>query len=80
MNMRVELESTSRCVEFVIDGVAVPARIWEGRTEKGVHCTAFITRIAALGADDRAEFDADLQATEAPGSAEVQSFPLRMVL
>ena len=40
--MKLILENTSKLVE--LNGV--PARIWEGKTESGIACHAFITRVA----------------------------------
>jgi hypothetical protein len=40
--MKITLESTAKIVEFN----GLPARIWEGKTEGGIACHAFITRIA----------------------------------
>ncbi len=73
--MKLRLESTTKIVE--VNGV--PARIWEGHTESGIACHAFITRLAVLRIDDRAQFDAELQEMKAP-SAEVKSYPLRLIL
>jgi len=77
--MRVQLESTTKVVELVIDGVAVPARVWEGHTENGVACHAYITRIGVHREEDAAEFERDLQEQRAP-SAAIQAFPLRMII
>ena len=44
--MKVTLESTSKITTLVVNGEDVPARIWEGKTESGIPCHAFITRIA----------------------------------
>lgn len=77
--MKVQLESTTKIVDLVIDGKTVPARIWEGHTEAGVACHAYITRIAVSKDDDCADFDRDLREQKAP-SAAVQAIPLRMIL
>lgn len=77
--MKVQLESTTKIVELVIDGKAVPARIWEGVTEGGVRCVAFITRIAVRNEADSAKFERDLKECAAP-SAAMQAFPSRMIL
>jgi hypothetical protein len=45
--MRITVESTDITVALMIDGIAVPARIWRGVTSEGVPCMAYITRIAA---------------------------------
>jgi hypothetical protein len=40
--LKLILENTSKIVE--LNGV--PARVWEGKTESGIACHAFITRVA----------------------------------
>lgn len=77
--MEVNLESTSKIVTIVKDGAEIPARVWEGVTAKGVKVQALITRIAAQQDQDLSQFEAELSETCAP-SAEVQAFPLRMIL
>ena len=64
--MRVKLKSTTKIVELIIDGKKVPARLWEGETDKGIPCHAYITRIAVARTDDSAEFERDLQEHAAP--------------
>lgn len=73
--MRVQLESTSKVV--MLNGEL--ARIWEGATESGIPCHAYITRIACDAQEDNAEFERDLQECVAPSEA-VQAIPLRMIL
>lgn len=77
--MKVELHNTSKIVELDVGGATVPARIWEGITENGVRCHAYITRIAAHKDQDLSLFEAELQA-EAPPSAEIQAIPFRLIL
>lgn len=77
--MKVTLESTSKIIDLVINGTAVKARLWEGKTEKGVPCLAFITRIAVKRDADTSEFETRLQEHLAP-SAEVVAFPARLIL
>ena len=77
--MKVELQSTSKVVTLVIDGKGVPARVWEGRTAKGVPCHAFITRISVHEDHDAGEFEQDLK-QHAPPSVEIQAIPLRLIL
>lgn len=76
--MQVQLTSTSKIVE--LNGV--PARIWEGVTDSGIKCHAYITRIA-IDANEPpeavAEFETELQEQRAP-SAAIQSIPLKMIL
>jgi len=77
--MQVTLESTTKIVELIINDVAVPARIWEGVTAKGIKCHAYITRIAVHKEDDAGEFAADLREHRAPRNPDVGVIPSRLV-
>lgn len=77
--MQVQLESTTTITELMIDGVIVPARLWQGETAAGIPVFAWITRIAAARKDDLAEFDRDLKECTPP-RPEATAFPLRMIL
>lgn len=77
--MRVQLESTSKIVMLSVEGKDIPARIWEGVTENGVPCHAYITRIACAAELDTQEFERDLQEHRAP-SAESEWIPARLIL
>jgi len=77
--MKLILEPTKKVIELVINGVAVPARIWEGHTENGVRCHAYITRVAVASSENSSEFDQELEEQRAPTPA-VQAIPLRMIL
>lgn len=77
--MKVTLESTDKLVTLMVGGVAVPARIWQGVTEQGVECHAYITRIAAHKDSDLSQFDRELQQHAAP-RAELAAIPMRMIL
>lgn len=80
--MKLKLTSTTKVVEFLIDGKPVPARIWEGQTESGIPVHCFITRIApTIPRDDprQSEFQKELQEQEPP-TVEIQAIPLRMIL
>ena len=72
--MKATLESTSKLV--TVDGV--PARVWEGRTERGQRIAAFITRVTPVDGDP-AEFERDLLEVSPP-SAELEAFPARLIL
>lgn len=63
--------------DVLADGV--PARIWEGETETGVKCHAFITRIAADKNASTEQFEKELHECEAP-SAEIEAIPNRLIL
>jgi hypothetical protein len=77
--MKVTLESTSKIVTLQTQFGDIPARVWEGETENGIPCHAFITRIAVDKKDDATEFERDLQENKAPSIA-VQAIPLRMII
>jgi len=74
--MKVILKNTSKIVE--LDGL--PARVWEGETETGIKCHAFITRIAIDKDEPRVEeFRKELQEVNPP-SAEVSMIPHKIIL
>jgi hypothetical protein len=73
--MKVILESTDKIVH--LNGV--PARVWQGRTDDGVECHAFITRIAVDKDADVTQFERELQSHEPP-RPELTVYPMRVVL
>jgi len=75
--MKVTLENTTKIVH--LNGV--PARIWEGVTERGVRVHAFISRIAVPNdaPEEQERFAQELKEEKAP-SAEAAAYPLRMIL
>ena len=77
--MKVLLESTAKVVNLTINGVEVPARVWQGQTVAGVPCFAFVTRIAAAEAEDRAEFERDLLGVASP-RPDVEAIPPTLIL
>ncbi len=80
--MNVQLHSTTKVVTLVVNGVDVPARIWEGVAESGVHVHAYITRIAVdknESPEAISQFERELQEQKAP-SVEMQAIPLRMII
>jgi hypothetical protein len=77
--MKVTLESTERIIELQTPTGVVPARVWEGRTESGIHVHAYITRISVHEKDDQSEFERELQETR-KSSVGVQAIPLRLIL
>ena len=77
--MQITLHSTDRIVTILKGGAEIPARIWEGQTESGIKVQVLVTRITAHADQDLSQFEAELTETHAP-SAEVQAFPLRMIL
>jgi len=77
--MKVTLESTTKIVTLETPTGAVPARVWEGFTESGIACQAFVTRIAVHKHDDSSQFERELEEQRAP-SAALSGIPLRMIL
>jgi hypothetical protein len=78
--MKVTLESTTKIVALVINGVEVEARVWEGRTSSGIACHAYITRIAVHREDDASEFDRELKQMRDPVNPDVAAMPRRIVI
>lgn len=73
--MKATLNPTEKIVE--LDGV--PARVWEGETESGIKVHAFITRIAVSKDEDASQFEEELEEHD-PLSAEIESYPARLIL
>lgn len=78
--MRVQLESTDKIVELTTPSGVVPARIWEGTTENGIACHAFVTRIAVSKDLDASEFERELQEHKPPSPEISRAYDLRLVL
>lgn len=74
--MKVTLESTDRVVN--INGL--PARVWQGTTESGIECHAFVTRIAVHKDLDASQFERELREVTPLRPELVDAIPLRMVL
>ena len=77
--MKLQIESTTKIVQLVVDGKTIPARLWQGHTDSGVPMHAFITRVAVDKQENAAEFERDLQEQAVP-RAEFDVYPLRLVL
>jgi hypothetical protein len=84
--MKITVESTSKTVEFIVNGVSVPARMWQGETENGIPVLCFITRIVPeVPIDDprhdemAAQFDRELRRVAAPRPA-IEVFPAKLIL
>lgn len=73
--MKITIEPTLKIVE--LNGV--PARVWEGVTERGVPCHLFVTRIGVAKDQNAEEFERELE-EQRPPSVEIQAIPLRMIL
>lgn len=79
--MKIELQSTDRIVQIEFAGASVPARVWVGKTGRGIECHAFITRIAVARNLDAAEFEAELIETHLPLAASLErGIPMRLVI
>lgn len=74
--MKITLESTDRVVE--VNGVS--ARVWEGRTERGIAVTAIIPRIAVKVGADASQFEAELKECAPLVSRMPDAWPSRFVL
>jgi hypothetical protein len=84
--MKITIESTAKVVDLMVNGRAVPARVWQGETENGIPVQAFITRIAPEIPKSNprideltAEFTRDL-ARQANPRPSVEAIPLRMII
>ena len=73
--MKITLESTTKIVEMN----GVPARVWEGVTDKGIKVHAYITFVACGINENQDEFQQDLK-EQKPPSPEVAAIPLRLFL
>jgi hypothetical protein len=78
--MRITLEATTKLVDLLTPTGIVPARIWEGETESGIRCHAFITRIAVHKDLDSSQFDRELQETKPLSNELAGVYPARLVL
>lgn len=72
--MKITLQNTSQIT--MINGV--PARVWEGTTEKGVPIACFITRVAVHQDADASELDRELKEQDPPKP--ITSWPLSMII
>lgn len=79
--MKITIESTTRIVQIATESgsAMVPCRVWEGETDSGIKVQVLVTRIAAAQSDDLSQFARELTECRAP-SADVQAFPLRMII
>jgi hypothetical protein len=81
--MKITIESTTKIVtvdpNFRAGREGIECRVWEGVTERAIKVQCLIPRIAALADQDLSQFEAELKEQRAP-SADVQAFPLRMIL
>lgn len=73
--MKATIESTTAILEIK---PGVRARVWEGRTEGGVHFTAYIVECRVLAKDDNSEFERDLHEHKSPSDAARRAIDARM--
>lgn len=78
--MKIHIESTTKTVVLETSDGKVPARIWEGETESGIHVHCYITRIACDLDADAAQFQRELIEQRPPSAKIVREIPLRLVL
>jgi hypothetical protein len=79
--MKLTIESTDQIVTVVDEKTrhSIPARVWEGKTESGIRCFLYVTRIMVHEDDDNSQFERELQEHRKP-SFEFGAIPLRMII
>lgn len=77
--MKATIESTTEIVDVTQDG-RVKARVWEGKTERGVPFVAYIVFVQSKSADDNAEFVRDLLECKVPTPETLKAIDARMIL
>jgi hypothetical protein len=84
--MKITIESTSKMVTLESPTGTLPARIWQGETEGGIHVQVFITRIAPEIPQSHpeievltAEFEQDLKRCTDPRQT-VEAIPFRFFI
>lgn len=83
--MKIVIERTDKIVTLVLGrgGSEVPARVWEGITDRGVPCLVYVTRVGVkegLPASDYKTFETELSKQNKPMSDEVRGIPLRLIV
>jgi hypothetical protein len=65
-----------------VGSLHVPARVWEGQTESGIHVITLITRIAHHKRDEAfaEQFAKELQEQRDPSAESMQCFPARLII
>lgn len=77
--MKATIESTTEIVDVTQDG-RVKARVWEGKTERGIPFVAYIVFVQGKGTDNHAEFARDLLECKVPTPETLKAIDLRMIL
>lgn len=80
--LRLFLEPTGKKIVVVGPDGEVPARIWQGTTDRGVKVAVAITRLAVDKREDQVDFEAELDRVPfaMAGRTAIESFDLRMIL
>lgn len=78
--MKITIEPTQRFVEISGSGGAVPARVWEGRTEDGIPVYLAVTRLAVRTDYDQAKFERELVACKPPSPDAIRAIPLKLIV
>lgn len=74
--MKLTLQSTTKIVNLN----NIPCRVWEGETESGIKCHAFISRVAIdKNEPNTDEFVNELHECKPPTTS-VNSLPLNLIL
>lgn len=73
--MKIIMEPTTKFVD--VNGVRT--RVWQGKTERGIQCHAYIALIGVARTENAIEFDEELKEVEAP-RADLLAIPARMIL
>ena len=73
--MKVTIESTEKIV--TLNGIQ--ARIWEGFTESGIKCHAYVPLVAVDEGQDERQFEKELKKVRKP-SAGVEAIPFQLIL
>src|SRR5215471_16815581 len=75
--MKLTLTNTGTITEVKTEGggCAVPARVWEGYTESGIHVRCYITRIEVPAEAEQEKFQRELQECRPPV---LDVIPIRM--
>jgi hypothetical protein len=76
--MKITIEATKKMVNIPATGSnpAMQARLWIGRTERGITCDVFVPLIRVAASSDQSGFEAELK--RAPELDD--PIPLRMLL
>lgn len=77
--VKITLTSTTKLITLLVNGVDVPARIWQGETESGIEVHAYVTRIAVHKDLDYSQFERELVSCAEP-TPDTEAIPLRLIL